>query len=181
MKKKTVCSIAVLLILGLCLYVVATLGSRKSPSTIDPPDSGSPTPVAGLTAGISETPAPVITGEEDITGPAGNTPTVSPSADLTPTPAPTSKPTPTIKTGENDLPPVVIDTPTPTVAPTDAAKPSGPATPTPNGNTPAPTQKPTPTEKVSPTPTVAPTKVPKGGNVGDDGVIRLPVIPAEDK
>ena len=180
MNKKTVCSIAVLLILGLCLYVVASMGNRKSPSKIEAQNTGTPTPASGLTAGVSGTPTPVITGE-DITGPAGNTPTVTPSADLTPTPAPTPKPTPTIKTGENDLPPVVIETPTPTVASTDAAKPSGPATPTPNGNTPALTQKPTPTEKVSPTPTVAPTKVPKGGNVGDDGVIRLPVIPVEDK
>ena len=182
MKKKTVCSIAVLLILGLCLYVVATLGSRKSPSTIEVQNTG--TPIAGLTAGLSETPTPVITGG-DITGPAVTTEpvtgTLTPSAGLTPTPPPTPKPTPTIKTGENDLPPVVIDTPTPTVAPTDAAKPSGTATPTPKGDKPTPTQKPTPTVKVSPTPTVAPTKVPKGGNVGDDGVIRLPVIPAEDK
>ena len=175
MNKKTVCSIAVLLILGLCLYVVASMGNRKSPSKIEAQNTGTPTPV--------------ITGEE-ITGPAVSTPTVTtepvtgtvtPSAGLTPTPTPTPKPTPTIKTGENDLPPVVIDTPTPTMAPTDIPTPSGPATPTPKSDKPTPTQKPTPTVKVSPTPTVAPTKVPKGGNVGDDGVIRLPVIPAEDK
>jgi len=87
-----------------------------------------------------------------------------------------------LKAGENDLPPVVIVLPTPSPEPTDVPKPSGNASPTPAGNispTPVPTN--TPTKSVTPTPTVAPTKVPKGGNVGDDGVIRLPVIPAEDK
>ena len=182
MKKKTVCSIAVLLILGLCLYVVYSMGNRKSPAKIELRDTPAATPSEAAGQNLDGTPAvtnaPTATGTP-ITGAVSVTPVVNGEA-VTGTVTPSLTPTPTVKTGENDLPPVVIDTSTP--EPTEEPVPSGKATPTPSGGE-KPTPKPTniPTKSVTPTPTVAPTKVPKGGNVGDDGVIRLPVIPAEDK
>ena len=188
MNKKTICSIVILVILLLCLYVVYTLGNRKSPSKTESQGNPSPTAASNVPTGATGAPtsAPVLTGEvvsitPTVTGEAV-TGTVTPSVTPSLNPTQDVKPTPTIKAGENDLPPVVIVLPTPSPEPTDAPKPSGNASPTPAGNispTPVPTN--TPTKSVTPTPTVAPTKVPKGGNVGDDGVIRLPVIPAEDK